>query len=225
MLKGLQGLRAYKLASVHGHLWPNAITEIAGERVSENATAKEFEAAIAAVIEEGVSVEEIQKRAAIINETQVVLGIEAPEFDEEYNSIFHTTGSGRLTWEIATDGTVTFTVSRPFGNIIRAWVHEDGSFDAEYLAADGGKNVRYRHILALEEAVQVLVPDADVKALFPEVPSAAEDELAADVLEQVLKSNALADRKHIVQSPVHITVELSADGWRIVDAKTLVEQA
>lgn len=219
-LQGFQGLRAFMLARAYGHLWARALEEIAQERYGEG------ENAVKELLEDGVPIEEIAGRSKLMNESMPVPGLEAPYFDEEYGSITHITGSGRLTWEIATDGTVTFTVSRPFGDIIRAWVHDDGTWDAEYLApADGGQNVRHRHILALEEAIRVLVPEADVVSMFPEVPSAPEAELAADVLEQVLKSKALARQKYIVESPTRITLEVSSEGWRVVDAKILVEQA
>ncbi len=226
ILKGLQGLRAFMLANAYGHLWVNAITEIAGQRVSDDATPEEFSDAIKAVIQKGVELDEIAERTAAINESQVIPGIEAPDFDEEYGSITHTTNTGRLSWEIAPNGTVAFTVSRPFGDVLQAWVHDDSTFDAEYLAAaDGGRNVRYRHVLALGEAVRVLLPGADVAACFPEVPSAPEAELAADVLEQVLKNPALRDQKYIVANPIQLTLEVSDQGWRVVSTKTVMEQA
>lgn len=85
-----QAPAAHTLASAHGHHWAClTAAEVIGK------TSAEISALSCARVEPGIG---------CLND--------APVFDEE-GDVVHTTGSGRLTWEIWQDGSVTVAVYRP----------------------------------------------------------------------------------------------------------------
>lgn len=75
-------------------------------------------------------------------------GIEAPTVRED-GAIVHTTGSGRLRWEVYEDGYTRITVSRPSGDVLCASVGADG----EVVVSDLGEPFAERHVSALHDAV------------------------------------------------------------------------
>lgn len=104
-----------------------------------------------------------------------LMGIPCPELVGR--DIVHTTGSGRLTWTVRPDGSVTFVVSTPRGVVAQADVSAP-----ELAWAPGGepyvrrtcsmwaREARPRHIVALSKAVEVLStvpgsPDGDALEL------------------------------------------------------------
>jgi len=104
-----------------------------------------------------------------------IAGIECPELAGD--NIVHTTGTGRLSWVVRPDGSVSFTVSTPYGVVAQAEVSAPEVARTRYgepyirrTANMWARDARPRHVMALNKAISVLAtipecPDGDVLEL------------------------------------------------------------
>jgi len=100
----LQLRRAHALASAHGHEWACALPVEVAEALWALGGAVEIRRVVDAMRHE-----------------DAIGGIEAPAVNGA-GVIHHTTGTGRLRWEVYPDGYTRLTVSRPSGDILCASV-------------------------------------------------------------------------------------------------------
>ena len=105
---------AQGLARAHGHTWGGVdlarLTEFTPESISRACRDQDL-----------VTV--------LIGREEFMPGITCPQIDPEYGGIVHTTGSGRLTWEVYPES-LLLTWSRPTGDYCRASL----TWDEGYLA-------------------------------------------------------------------------------------------
>ena len=105
---------AYKLADEHLHLWALKFEW------------DEYEAIIDGAATPGKAAERIRTAVRAVTDE---IGIDAPYWDEAKGAFVHTTGTGRLTWEIAWGDdnapVLTITVSRPSGDAFYVIADED----------------------------------------------------------------------------------------------------
>lgn len=121
---------ALKLAATHGHYW--AETALQCELLKNYARENN-----------GISIDLIQKIGLLFNYTMYG-GIMAPAL--EHGNIVHRTGSGRLQWSIAADGSVTAQVLRPHD-----WIVAEAEIrDNEWLLEVNSDCFYDRHLSSLQ---------------------------------------------------------------------------
>lgn len=217
IITGLQANRAYRLAAHYGHLWAEGVYREAMRRLGvdggpiDAATAHNIEATVDEMLTQGVALDDIVAWSEAAQGDRPVPGIDCPSVGDG-GSIVHTTGTGRLTWMICRDGMTFFNVHRPGDrHILTGRVDPDGSWDCDYGPdAAGGANVRWRHVVALAEAMRVLVPGAEPEGLFPEVA----EECVADLLERLdgFRPHDWGDYE------IHLRHD-HANGWQVLSCR------
>lgn len=153
---------ALKLAAEYGHEWGQAVY---GSYFRRGEFPKGFP----------VNVEEIRawtesQRPAYFEPWMA--GISAPVVDVVPGFgpvVYHTTGTGRVTWRVYKDGSAVIEVSRPAGVVLRARV-TNGAVEVEKVRL--GIPIHERHVKALKEAVRALVPgwEPDLGAIGEVLP-------------------------------------------------------
>lgn len=191
-LKGLQGLRALKLAAAFGHHWAGVVTE--------------------AEAMEGIDVDEIERLGP-------VMGLIGPDVETYPGCVFHATATGRLEWLVIPDGQAEFTVHRPDGPVLEAWVDPEGNleFGDMFLGA-----ARKRHVDILAEAIHAIAPHVDVVGALRKHVDACPHlfdeaaELAADI-EEVLGRHISCAR--LVNTRLEATVTHAHGRWSVGGVK------
>lgn len=123
---------AWRLGSAYGHEWASLLVKyLIRLECPLNAP----------LIARGVATERVNDWA----------GAEAPWTDNK-GRVVHQTGTGRLVWCIAVDGTTTLTVSRPLGLAFAVVVPVSGALTVQRLVESYG----LRHIQAAQEALRAL---------------------------------------------------------------------
>ena len=97
---------AHNLARAFGHLWATTL-----EAADLPATAEGIRAAVRTAHGDDIGIFALE-----------VLAYTYPDFDKPVFFITHTTGSGRLRWEVNSDGNTEITVSRPGGQLFSLWM-------------------------------------------------------------------------------------------------------
>ena len=107
------------------------------------------------------------------------MGLESPYvIEEESHSISHTTGTGRVRWEIDKEGYITVHINRPIPN----WEferHYESNPGQQVIAAHWNgetwkitplivDKIEMRHIMALKEVIQVISGSEDAGSLLKE---------------------------------------------------------
>jgi len=133
-----QFVLAHALALAYGHEWATALDSTSALRDPE----------------------EIAENTRQVRWEDSMAGIEAPEmedpgtgYEDEQGMVVHTTGTGRLSWEIFPCGTVQLFVCRPAGKVLGVSVTPDEKIEA--WAFDDALYAE-RHIRALLPALEAL---------------------------------------------------------------------
>ena len=218
VLTGVQGIRAWRLAWAHGHLWAEALKHELGGAVEQE------------ILDMGIPFTRIGEIAQAFWDDvwawSGVPGIEYPTL--ERGVIRHRTSSGRTRWVISPDGSVGITISRPCGDVLWGVVDPEGVWkvgvlgDADYIR----HYVRWRHVHTLADVIaDVLTQPGDyqahdevvawVKNEFPDVPRHPAEEFGDDLMEVV--------RSHMTpwREPIRITIETGPEGWSLIDVSLI----
>ena len=132
-------------------------------------------------ITEPMSIDDIER--VVINPDREYIGspIFAPSLDDRGN-IVHETGTGRLQWEIASNGDVDFEVHRPeIGAVLAAQVFESGGGGHTVyvrLCAEEG-DVCFRHVAILFQAIEAVAGDREAFNALSHLQCADEKQLKA----------------------------------------------
>lgn len=147
-MSSLQIRRAHALASAHGHEWAYLSVEVAQALWHLGAPrdgAREIARVVGAMRHDGG-----------------LAGVAAPAVLDD-GCVVHTTGTGRLSWVVAPDGSTTITIDRPTGAVLRAILA-----DEDILVYVLGGEFFTRHVEALEGAMLAVLagemPAADARA-------------------------------------------------------------
>jgi len=125
---------AHRLASAHSHEWA-----FMGEDVA------------AAAFAVG-GVELIANLTDAARGDSALCGISAPSIVN--GVIHHTTGTGRLRWQVYEDGHTVLWVSRPSGDVLQASMWPNGSL-SDATAIEGSEGFGPRHLGVLLDAISV----------------------------------------------------------------------
>jgi hypothetical protein len=169
----IQLARALALAAAHGHGWSHVVYDDLQDNPDLDTTdmLKLYDLV-------GITTADCEKLIAEARTRQSPdwPGIEAPYFDCD-GDIWHETQTGRLTWNIAPDGTTSLTVHRPGHAACWAKIMPDGNF-----TADGGQDGRtfLRHVDTLTRAISAITGiQADVlKPLWDAAEEAERERLS-----------------------------------------------
>jgi hypothetical protein len=145
----IQLARALALAAAHGHGWAHVVYD---DLQDDPAVITPDMLKLSDLV--GITTADCEKLIADARTRQSPdwPGIEAPYFDCD-GDIWHETQTGRLTWNIAPDGTTSLTVHRPGQAACWAKIMPDGKF-----TADGGQDGRtfLRHVDTLTRAMAAI---------------------------------------------------------------------
>lgn len=182
---------AHRLASAHGHEWGWMSEEVAAAAFKAGAAqahaAHNSWNALPVVAAARAGAELIGALTDAARGDSAFCGISAPHVRED-GAIIHTTGTGRLEWEVMPDGRCGLTVTRPSGPVLGVLVTPEGAIGEHEVFGTFGP----RHLAALADAVNAVAgPDlaAVVRGLFePHIdPAEAAREVA------IMASYAAAD--------------------------------
>lgn len=143
-LSPLAVTRAFSLARAHGHSWA---CDPALPYLTEDGD-----------LRPGVTWSEIDAGWAAALPSMKWPGISPPVRDE-FGATSHSTGTGRLQWEVRADGTTVLTVNRPSGSVLRAVVGTDSGTDSVMVEVLDPELTLARHWVALTHAIKNLGVD------------------------------------------------------------------
>jgi hypothetical protein len=134
---------AWALASQFGHEWAGSFHVEEEDFYRGPLRFEDFEG-----VEVGEAARTIRMVTEELREPGAMSGWSAPEWDFE-GDVEHTTGSGRLSWNVSVEGVVTLNVWRP-GDVWAALLILEGGEVRRFEVAEA---CRLRHLDALDEAL------------------------------------------------------------------------
>jgi hypothetical protein len=166
----LQLKRAFALACKYGHGWSYAVYDDE-TTTPEMLVGSGAEGAIPLSSLVGLTLRDAEK---LVNDTRKQQCFDWPGIELDFDhdgDIRHETGTGRLTWNVLPDGRVHLTVWRPgpmhphdestptYGAVVS--IDGDISIAEQWTSGPEweARRPRYRHIIALAEALSCFVPD------------------------------------------------------------------